>query len=151
MSHSHCITIALQHLLVIDNNIILCVCVFSLDSIHTCMWIALLSISLLQRSQVWASVCRPRAVSSSCKGDQGDVFCNHWLPLPFCAAHKLTAAGLKLTLLHNLVVPISPSLPDCTQVISDLKQNLLDYRKQFRKTLGYPTLDYVTVCGVQVC
>ena len=38
----------------------------------------------------------------------------------------------------------------CLQAISELKQKLLDYRKQIRRTLSYYSLDYVTVSGAQV-
>ena len=36
------------------------------------------------------------------------------------------------------------------QAINELQQKLLDYREVFRQTLDNPTLDYVTVSGVQV-
>ena len=37
------------------------------------------------------------------------------------------------------------------QAIAEVKQKLVDYRKQIRKTLCNYSLDYVTVSGTQVC
>ena len=36
------------------------------------------------------------------------------------------------------------------QAIADLEQKLMDFRKHFRKTVGYPSANYVSVSGVQV-
>ena len=36
------------------------------------------------------------------------------------------------------------------QAIADVEQKLMDFRKEFRKTVGYPSANYVTVSGVQV-
>lgn len=36
------------------------------------------------------------------------------------------------------------------QAIEELQRKLLDFRKQFRQTLGSPSLGYVTVSGIQV-
>lgn len=36
------------------------------------------------------------------------------------------------------------------QSIAEVQRRLQEHRKQFRKTLGYPSAEYTTVSGIQV-